>query len=548
MPKSPDIPDDDEGEPTIVQRLDGPPGAPVAPVAPDARRAPVTQQILFAQNVDANLAALRQYRVSGNFEDGAAYGDELYEFVLANFADDPESSERELILMQIIDEAGWMHYARKAEGTAVEVQKWSDRASELYSVLAGKRKVIEQSHGSDFELRRRLVVGEMKTKLWEVRLKWQLGQFFEHDDEQSATCTDALWHSDLILNHDRSIREFDDHAGEIQRRMVEILNEDPEYGATVAEAKRMNAMMSGLSYIWNHEYQMSDHDVAEKTLPEDSAYAALLAKSERLINDYIRFYIDHPFLPQPPEFRYAYLERIRHLKLLGRHDESIKLAMRIKRQTEGQSDELYKSRVSNRVGEGQIVLAQKMLSADPRRPLYHELVKQARAIDAESDNPAPSDTNPSLLAFKFLQQGRAVCSEAMNVSDFHTARVARNSALDGALTLLSMPIGAYGGIVSSAEKRRILENALASFSAIERKFDDDVWLFYEAPALAALCMHAAELGIEVDIAREIPREHFEASHRALAMEYRKDKLKVPRPYYDQIAEKIKVLRGFLQGF
>lgn len=547
MPKSPDIPDDDEGEPTIVQRLDGVPGAPVAPSAPDARRASATQQILFAQNVDTHLQTLKRYRVVGNFEDGAAYGDELYEFVLANFADDPDSSERELILMQIIDEAGWMHYARKAEGTAVEVQKWSDRASELYSVLAGKRKVIEQSHGSDFELRRRLVVGEMKMKLWEVRLKWRMGQFFQQGDEQSATCGDALWHADLMLNHDRSIRELDGNAGEIQRHMVEILNEDPEYGAVIAEAKRMNAMMSGLSYLWNHEYQMADHDVAEKTLPEDPAYAALLTKAERFINDYIRFYIDHPFIPQPPEFRYAYLERIRHLKLLGRHDESIQLAMRIKRQVEGQSDELYKSRVSNRVGEGQIVLAQKLLTTDPHKAFHREVVRQARAVDAQSDNPAPPDITPSLLAFKFLQQGRTVCLEAMNVSDFHSARVARNSSLDAALTLLSMPMGGFGGVVSGSEKMRILERAFASFRALEMKFDDDVWFFYEAPALAALCMYASELGMDVDVIREIPREHFEASHRALALEYRKDKLKVPRAYYDQIAEKIKVLRGFLQG-
>lgn len=545
MPRAPDTPDDDEGEPTIVQRLDGPPGAPAAPSATDGRRASVTQQILFAQNVDAYLEALKRYRVAGNFEDGAAYGDELYEFVSASFADDPDSSERELILMRIIDEAGWMHYARKTEGTAEEVQKWSDRASELYRLLAGKRKTVEQSHGSDFELRRRLVIGEMKTKLWEVRLRWRIGQFFQHDEEQSATCGDALWHADLMLNHDRSIRELDEHAGELQRHMVGILNEDPEYGATIAEAKRMNAMMSGLSYLWNHEYQMADCDVAEKTLPEDPAYAALLTKAERLINDYIRFYIDHPFLPQPPEFRYAYLERIRHLKLLGKHDESIRLAMRIKRQVEGQSDELYKSRVSNRVGEGQIVLAQKMLTTDPRKPRYHELVRQAREVNSEFDTPAPPNTTPSLLAFKFLQQGRSVCLEAMDVSDFHSARVARSSALDGALTLLAMPIGAYGGIVSNAEKRRILENAFASFNAIERKFDDDVWLYYEAPALAALCLHASELGMDVDLIREIPREHFDAAHHALAMEYRKDKLKVPRAYYDQIAEKIKVLRIFI---
>lgn len=548
MPKSPRPPDndapeteEDRGEATIIQYIGSPPGAPGA-VDEHVRtsRASVTQRVLFAENVQEYLEQLRAYRTAGKYRDGASFGDKLYEFVLENFADDPTSSERELLLMRIIDEAGWMQYSIIEEGAETQFKTWSDRAQAIYAQLSEKRERI----GGTIEFRREIIVGEMKMKICKVRLDWKRGQFFEKDEAQHTTCGDALFHANLMLIQDRLFRELDPSAGDIQRQIVNILNIDPEYGAVVAEAKRMIAVISDLTYAWHQDYQMRDHDAAEKTLPEDPKHAVLLKDAEAKLTEYIAFYRDHSEIPQPPELRYAYLERIRQFKLTGKYDEALRLALRVKKQIEGKSDALYRSRILNRIGEGQIVLAQKIFQAQPGTRKHEDLARQAElvdfALDAGSVRPGIS---PRLRAFKFLNQGRTVCLAAMKVSDIPTARIARDSACDGALALLTMQIGLLG----RTAQEKLVQETWASFKELPLKFDDGTWFFSEAPALAKLCEVAGQLGIDINIFEEIPREHFEAAHRELALEYKKSKPNVPQAYYDLVAEKIKMLRRFLSG-
>lgn len=554
MPKTPRNPDDElghseaaatdlPGEETIIQHIGSAPGTPGAvDERRAASRASVTQRILFAENVGEYLVQLRAYRTSGNYRDGAQYGDELYGFVVENFVDDPASSERELLLMRIINEAGWMQYSIIEEGAETQFQTWSDRAQEVYKCLNEKRKKFEEAGVSNLELRRELIVGEMKMKICEVRLNWKLGQFFEKDEVQYKTCGDALFQANLMLNQDRLFRELDSSAGDLQRQVVNILNADPEYGAAVAEAKRMIAVISDLTYAWHQDYQMRDHDAAEKTLPEDPKHAALLKDAEAKLMEYTVFYRDHSEIPQPPELRYAYLERIRQFKLIGKYDEALRLALRVKKQIEGKSDALYRSRILNRIGEGQIVLAQKILQAQPGTREYEDLARQAEVVDFELDAKSPRPgISPSLRAFKFLNQGRTVCLEAMKVPDVPTARIARDSACDGALTLLTMHIGLLG----RTAQQKLVQETWASFRALPWKFDDGTWFFSEAPALAKLCEVTRKLGIDINIFEEVPREHFEAAHRELALEYRKSKPNVPRTYYEIVAEKIKMLRWLL---
>lgn len=282
---------------------------------------------------------------------------------------------------------------------------------------------------------------------------------------------------------------------------------------------------------------MKDKDLAEKTLKDDSAYRVMLEQPDRDLAEYIAFYQHHR--PQPPELRYAYIERIRHLKLLGRYDEALALAMYITQQIEKGRDKLATSRMKNRVGEGQIVLAQNILAAPQGSPEHEEFGRQAKLVDARFDpNPVQAGMPPHLLAFKFLNYGYATCLEAMDVNDYPTARIARDSACDGALSLLSTRM------MSPA---KLITDTVQTFSAIPLKFDDDMWLFIEAPMLAQLWSIAAEHNIPVDLLQEIPREHFKESNRALSLEWRRaqGKPKIPPAYHERLAYKIKDIRALL---
>lgn len=538
MPKLP--PEDGPPEITIVQEPKKPPPLPAAvqDKISDSRAA-VASEILFPENVAAYFEQLKKYRTEGAYRTGAQYGDRLYEQVEQNFVDDPDSSERELLLMQIIDEAGWMQYAiiEFTEEDDTAFRKWSTRAAAIYHALANKRQRLSDQQSSNIVLRLQIIVGEMKMKLSKLRLEWKRGQFFEQGTAQHDTCANALFLGRMMVNQDHQFREADPNAHVLQRQLVGILTSNAEYNAVVMEARRMMAVISGLSYVWDSEYQMRDKDLAEKTLKDEPAYRAMLEQPDRDLAAYINFYQRHR--PQPPELRYAYIERIRHMKLLGRYDEALALAMYMIQQIERGRDQLAIARMRNRIGEGQIVLAQNILAAPAGSPEQEEFGRQAKVVDARFDpNPVQEGTHPRLLAFKFLNLGYATCLEAMQVNDYPTARIARASACDGALSLLSTQM---------TKPAQLIPDTVRTFRTLPLKFDDDTWLFIEAPMLAQLWSIAVKHNIPTDLFREIPSEHFEASHRALALEWKRaqGKPKIPPAYHEQMADKIKTIRMLL---
>ena len=485
---------------------------------------------------DLNLYILflQKLREAAAHERGVKWGERFF-VLFSSLMEREDSIENELLLGQIVDEAGIMQYylSNSASRDNDTFEAWADRGQNVIERLDDKLPVLDALHGEmNFGVRIEIVTMQLKLILLKARTLWRRAQFFETGEKHCEMAGRSYNVAQNGLNRDREERHLSAEPQPIEVTWNGMLTggEGREFRRTAAELRALCAMLLGLAYSWKphlgldfavakggmgfslfENIQMSDANSAELVMGLDFAYMGIISppstsgrsaefeedhNAARLFEKFFAACHSDSDLFKSPTFWYAQAEKIRQLKIIGQHAHahSVGTAVEQATRTDYNKDARYYPHLLNTIADNLIALGHKL------RMVKDQNEEKALVGEAVAILGMPANTPRLALMYRLFKDGYEWAQKAISASRgvencADRYKVARDTSADAAISMLPyVPLTAD----SQQEKIRLIKTVWASFRNEERESggavsEDPLVLFFEAPALCMLANQAQEL-------------------------------------------------------